>query len=134
MTRSISAASATVRVIGPMWLVVSSPPKTGAAATRPSVGFIPNTPQQLAGARMEPPLSVPTASGASPAATAAAAPPLDPPAVRDRSHGFRVGPKTRLSVTALCPNSGVLVFPSTTAPAARSRSTTGASTVGMKSR
>jgi len=40
---------------------------------------------------MEPPPSLPCAAGASPAATAAAAPPLDPPADRDRSQGVRAG-------------------------------------------
>ena len=40
-------------------------------------------PQQAAGRRMEPPPSVPSASGPWPVATAAAAPPDEPPAVRD---------------------------------------------------
>ena len=35
----------------------------GQAATRPKVGFKPNTPQKLAGMRIEPPASVPIASG-----------------------------------------------------------------------
>ena len=58
-------------------------------------------PQNDAGIRMEPPPSVPTASGPSPAATAAPAPPLDPPGVSSRFHGFRVIPKSGLSVDAL---------------------------------
>ena len=41
--------------------------------------------------RIDPPPSEPTATGARPAATAAAAPPLDPPAPVVRSHGFRAG-------------------------------------------
>ena len=41
--------------------------------------------------RTEPPPSLPCATGASPAATAAAAPPLEPPAIRSRSHGVRAG-------------------------------------------
>ena len=45
-----------------------------------------------AGWRIEPPVSVPSAHGALPAATAAALPPLDPPGIRARSHGFSVGP------------------------------------------
>jgi hypothetical protein len=45
--------------------------------------------------RMEPPLSLPCAKGRIPAATAAAEPPLDPPAVRSRFHGLRVAPKSR---------------------------------------
>ena len=45
---------------------------------------------QAAGWRIEPPVSVPSASGASHAATAAAEPPLEPPGMRSRSHGLRV--------------------------------------------
>ena len=47
-------------------------------------------PHRLAGWRIEPPVSVPSASGASPAATAAAEPPLEPPGMRSRSQGLRV--------------------------------------------
>ena len=42
--------------------------------------------------RIDPPPSLPWASGNMPAATAAAAPPLDPPGVRVGSHGLRVIP------------------------------------------
>ena len=73
--------------------------------------------------RMEPPPSVPTASGPRPAATAAPAPPLEPPGVRAGFHGLRVMPKSGLSVTALWPNSGVVVLPTMMAPAPLSRST-----------
>ena len=79
---------------------------------------------------MEPPPSVPTASGPSPAATAAPAPPLDPPGVSARFQGFRVIPKSGLSVTPLWPNSGVLVLPRMTPPAPFRRSTTTASSSG----
>ena len=48
-------------------------------------------PQQLAGIRIEPPPSEPCATGTRPAATAAAAPPLDPPAIREVSHGVTAG-------------------------------------------
>src|SRR5260370_17104980 len=85
-------------------------------------------PQKLAGIRIDPAPSVPTASGPRPDATAAAAPPLDPPAVRLGSHGLRVTPVSGLSVTAFQPNSGVVVLPSSTAPCSRSRATAGAST------
>ncbi len=47
--------------------------------------------------RSDPPPSEPWATGASPAATAAAAPPLDPPAVYAGSHGLRAGGATRPS-------------------------------------
>ena len=49
-------------------------------------------PHSAAGWRIEPPVSVPSAHGAEPAATAAALPPLEPPGTRLRSHGFRTGP------------------------------------------
>src|SRR5512145_961673 len=109
MALSINAQSRTVRVIGPVCESVSSPPKVGAMATSPSVGFSPKMAQQPDGIRIDPPASVPTASGPSPVATAAAAPPLDPPGVCSRLQGLRLGPKSRLLVIALWPNSGVLV-------------------------
>ena len=45
---------------------------------RPMVVFSPRTPQNAAGIRIDPPVSVPIANGTMPAATAAADPPLDP--------------------------------------------------------
>ena len=59
-----------------------------------------------------------------PAATAAALPPDEPPGVRAVSHGLRVGPWASGSVTGRIPSSGVLVLPTTIAPAARSRRAT----------
>ena len=53
---------------------------------------MPTTPQSAAGWRIEPPVSVPSESGAIEAATAAAEPPLEPPGTRSLSHGFRVTP------------------------------------------
>ena len=49
-------------------------------------------PQSEAGWRIEPPVSVPSAAGARPPATAAAEPPEEPPGTRPRSHGFSTGP------------------------------------------
>ena len=57
---------------------------------------MPTTPHKPAGWRIEPPVSVPIASGAMPAATHAAEPPLEPPGVRSRSHGLRVDLKRRV--------------------------------------
>ena len=68
-------------------------------------------------------MSVPSARGSMPHATATAAPPLLPPQVRPVAYGFRVAPNTGLKVCEPAPNSGVLVFPMTIAPAARMRST-----------
>ena len=73
-------------------------PMSGPRGVRPRVGLSPKTPQQEAGMRMEPPPSLPWAMGTRRAATAAPDPPLDPPGVRERSHGFRDGPKRAGSV------------------------------------
>src|SRR3989304_4661107 len=59
--------------------------------------------------RREPPPSVPIASGPRPAATAALAPPLEPPGVRSVFHGFRVIPKRRLWGGPIQPNGGAVV-------------------------
>jgi hypothetical protein len=56
----------------------------------------PTNPQNEAGLRTEPTMSVPTMTGQIPAATAAAEPELEPPEVADRSHGLRVGPNFEL--------------------------------------
>src|SRR5579885_2016130 len=92
-------------------------PRSGASVMRARVGFSPKTPQHEAGMRIDPPPSFACAIGTMPAATAAQAPPLEPPAVRVVFHGFRVGPKSRGSVVASRPNSGVLVFPTMIRPA-----------------
>src|SRR2546425_5329603 len=82
--------------------------------------------------RIDPPRSVPRPIGASPAATAAPVPPLDPPAVVLKFHGFRVVPKILLVVLTSWANSGVLLLPTTTAPAFRNRSTETASSSGTR--
>ena len=125
---SISAASATVRVIGPT-CATSPKAEGGYVATRPKVGFSPKMPQNAAGMRIEPPASLPTASGQIPASTAAALPPLLPPGVRSRFHGLRVTPESGESVIAFQPNSGVVVLPKNSAPASRSRATAGESSL-----
>ncbi len=101
MTSSTAAASRTVRVIGPTCPTRSKPPNTARSGTRPNEGFKPYTPQNAAAMRIEPPPSVPSARGPIPLATAAAAPPLEPPGVRVVSHGLRVTPKSGFSVSAL---------------------------------
>jgi hypothetical protein len=53
---------------------------------------MPVTPQNAAGWRMEPPVSVPVAAGTRRAATAAAEPPEEPPGTRFVSQGLRAGP------------------------------------------
>src|SRR5918997_2318957 len=132
MALSIIAASRTVLVIGPR-CEMSPPALGGYCGTRPNDCLNPKMPQNEAGIRIEPAPSLPWASGPSPAATAAAAPPLDPPGVFTRFHGLNDGPNTRLPESPFQPNSGVLVLPSMTAPAAYNRSTTGASSSGTQS-
>ena len=60
--------------------------------TAPYVGRTPTIPVRAAGWRIEPPVSEPIARGASNDETAAADPPDDPPGVRVKSHGLKVGP------------------------------------------
>ena len=81
------------------------------------MGFRPTTPHSEAGWRIEPPVSVPIAHGAVPAATAAALPPLEPPGTRSRSHGFCMGPKPEFSFDDPIANSSWFVLPSTRTPA-----------------
>jgi hypothetical protein len=81
-------------------------------------------PVTAAGWRIDPPVSVPMASGAWNAARAAADPPPEPPGMRAVSQGLAVGPKAEFSVELPIANSSMLVLPRTTVPAARSRATT----------
>ena len=64
----------------------------------PMEGLKPTSPVCEAGRRVEPPPSVPSASGTKPAATAATAPPLEPPGVSAVSKGLRVVPNSGLWV------------------------------------
>ena len=60
--------------------------------TSPKVGLKPTMPQQAAGIRIEPPVSEPSAASARRAASAAAEPPLEPPAIRPGASGFGTVP------------------------------------------
>ena len=82
--------------------------------------------------RIEPPPSLAWANGTMPAATAAADPPLDPPALCARLHGLRVGPQASGSVVGSSPSSGVFVRPSATRPARAKRAVIHASDVSRK--
>ena len=112
--------SAIVRVSNPATL---SPYQCSGSGIRSRVGLSPTRPQWAAGMRIEPMPSEAVAAGHSPAATAAALPPLEPPAVRSVFQGLRVRPNAGPSVSPMMASSGVLVLPITTAPAARSRFT-----------
>src|SRR3954452_17516471 len=81
-------------------------------------------PDSAAGWRMEPPVSVPSAQGALPAATAAALPPLEPPGTRARSQGLSTGPYAEFSVDEPIANSSWLSLPRIGEPARPRRSTT----------
>ena len=83
--------------------------------------------------RMDPPPSPAEASGTMPAAAAAAEPPLEPPGVRCRFHGLRLGPCSSGSVTPRIPNSGQLVLPMSARPACRYRATSSLSASGIQS-
>src|SRR5829696_6311033 len=93
---------------------------------------MPTIPHRLAGWRIDPPVSVPSDTGASHAATAAADPPDDPPGMRPRSHGLRVVKYALFSVDEPMANSSMFVLPIRTASAAFRRSTTCASYGGTK--
>ena len=120
-----SAASLTVRVMGP-----ACPKKLGAGGpgmplypeTRPRVGLMVYVPQKFDGIRREPPPSPPVATGARYAATAAAAPPLDPPGVRSVSQGFLPVMPREFSHVPTKPSSEQFVLPSMMPPSRRMRS------------
>src|SRR3982751_4677370 len=107
MASSSSARSSTLRAIGPTTPRLRSLADFGVCATRPMLGRMPTTPQKAAGLRRLPPMSEPCATQAMPVASATAAPPDEPAADLDVSHGLRVAPNTSLKVLAPAPNSGV---------------------------
>ncbi len=86
---------------------------------------MPTVPVNAAGWRIEPPVSVPVAPRHSPAATAAAEPPDEPPGVSGvfdplRRQGECTGPKCEVSFDEPMANSSQLVLPSNTAPSRQS--------------
>src|SRR5215831_10544101 len=118
ITSRIAAQSRTVRTSTPS---VELPPQPSVAPgpwlIRARVGFRPNSPHALAGTRIEPPPSLPWATATMPLATAAAAPPDDPPLECSTCHGLRDGGKPFASVVMVVPSSGELVRPNATKPA-----------------
>src|SRR5918995_3086573 len=131
---SMRAASSTVRAMGPSTESANQGVGSGHVGTLPGEGLKPTTLQKPAGLRSEPPVSLPSAIGTIPHASATAPPPLLPPHVFVRSYGFRVAPNTVLNVCDPAPNSGVFVLPQVMAPAARIRVTMSASDAGTLSR
>ncbi len=128
-TERSSAASAAVVAIGP----ASEWPNQGCTSpggTTPGPGLSPTRPQLAAGMRIEPSPSEPIAIGAMRAATAAALPADEPPGVRDRSHGLAADlPYTSAAPCGHSASSGMIVVPSTSAPARRTRATSSSSSV-----
>ena len=114
----------------PTWSKVGQAPSSPVVSTRPNVGLRPTHPHIAAGMRTLPPVSLPVAATTRRAATAAADPPLEPPAIRARSRGLCVVPKNGLIVVTPPPSSWVLVLPRSTVPASASRVTTAASWSG----
>ena len=66
-------------------------------------------------------MSVPRAQIASPAATAAALPPLEPPGTIARSHGLCTGPNVEFSFDEPMANSSQFVLPRSTESSSFSR-------------
>ena len=103
-------------------------------STRPGVGRSPVMPQNEAGMRIDPPVSVPSARGTAPEATATADPDEEPPTMRAGSSGWATGPWHETSPVAPAPSSCWLALATTIAPAARSALTAAASTRATRSR
>src|SRR5260370_38142373 len=92
-------------------------PRSGPSGLRARVGFNPNTPEAEAGIRIEPPPSLAWATGRMRAATAAPAPPDEPPDECARFQGLRGGPNSRGSGGGIKPNYGLELFPNNMTPA-----------------
>jgi hypothetical protein len=82
---------------------------------------MPTMPHTAAGCRIDPPVSVPMAPIASPAATAAPDPLLELPGARSVFHGLRAAGKASSAPGTPYANSCSEVLPSDTAPASLSR-------------
>src|SRR4051812_42148533 len=121
-TLSTTAASATLRVIGP---AVSCEGEIGMMPLRlprPTVGLGPTSPATLLGHMIEPSVSVPMPACARLAATAAPVPELEPHGLRPAPYGFTVCPPRALQplderFDRMLAHSDRLVLPTSTAPA-----------------
>src|SRR3984957_3788914 len=127
ISRMPSSAAATSPPSSPM---VSTDGASGYApsiGTRPQVVFRPTTPQHAAGTRDEPAPSVPSATSASPTATATAEPLDEPPGSRRGSSGFTGVPDQSFVPADDQHNSDRLVLPTIWAPDRPAAATTAAS-------
>src|SRR2546428_255734 len=109
-------------------------PKVERSAGKLAMLARPTPPPREAGRRTPPPVSPPNATDATPAATAAPLPPLDPPGVIPSRHGFCVGGKIVFDVPIDAASSGRFVLPRIAIPAARARATGTASSSAIRSR
>ena len=128
---SANVASSTVRANSVTQSMLRQAGTTPSVGSRPGVGLSPTIPLNAAGTRPEPAVSVPSARSTSPSATATAEPELDPPETYAGSTALRTAPYGLRVPTSPVANWSRLVVPSTSAPAARSRATTGASASGL---
>ncbi len=87
---------ATSRAIGPTLSMLGASGHTPVSGIRPQVVFRPAIPQQAAGMRIDPPVSEPYETSASPLATATAEPLEEPPGTRSGSSGLTGVPKAAL--------------------------------------
>src|SRR5580765_5468115 len=102
MLSSTAAVSRTVRVTTPSIVdPIHDSPVSGPLLTRPRLGFSPTRPHSLAGMRIDPPPSLAWATGTSPAATAAAEPPDEPPVECPMFQGLRQAPYASDSVVTV---------------------------------
>jgi len=108
--------------------------KQPSSEMRSCVGRMPYRPQWLAGARTEPPVSLPSAKSARPVETADADPDDDPPVMRQGAAPFTGAPKCALLPRAENASSSVMVLPTKRAPASSSAETTAAWRVLMPER
>ncbi len=101
------------------------------ADTLPMVGFSPTTLPNIAGTRPDPAVSVPSANGTIPAATAQAEPEDEPPGTRAGSNTLRGTPYGLRTPTSPVANWSRLVLPTSSAPASSRRCTAGALSAGV---
>ena len=127
-----AAASATERAMGPAVSCRGVMGTMPLPLTAPTVGLRPTMPFTEAGESIEPSVSVPMAAAQKLAAAPTAEPALEPEGLRRRSWALRVWPPTALQplverLPRKFAHSLRLALPSTMAPAARRRATSGAS-------
>src|SRR5687767_8671921 len=123
-TDSSTAASATVRVIGPAASWLCEMGMMPERLTSPTVGLRPTSEAAADGDTTEPSVSVPTDTAQKFAAVAVPDPELEPDGVRSNAYGLRVCPPRPLQplderVERKFAHSLRFVLPRITAPAAR---------------